>query len=75
MVDFLEDDAGLGDAQSGAPVLLRDQSGEIFAGGERIDEILRVLLVLIDVAPICTREILAKFANRLANRLPIFLYG
>ena len=74
-VDFLEDDAGLGDAESRAAVLLRNQNREIFAGGERIDELLRVLLVLIDVSPICARETLAKFANRLANRLPILLNG
>jgi hypothetical protein len=51
-VDLFEDDAGLGDAEAGTAIRLRNQRREITAGGQRIDKGLRIFAGLVDVAPI-----------------------
>ena len=64
-VDLLEDDRGLGDAQPGAAVLLRDQRRQPAGLGQRLDELLRVGALLVQLAPILGRESRAQRPHRL----------
>ena len=72
-VDLLQDDAGLGDAETGAAILFGDQRAEIAARRQRIDKGLRIFAGLVDVAPIGIGEARADLADRIADRLTVFL--
>ena len=71
-VDLFEDDARLGEVQSRSSVRFGDEGRQIAGGGQRVHEGRRVLLGLVDGAPVLVRELLAEPADVLPNRLPPF---
>jgi hypothetical protein len=69
VVDLLQDDRRVADAQAAAAVLRRDQGGQPAAFGEGADELLRVRLPGVDLAPVLAREPAAEIRHALADRL------
>jgi hypothetical protein len=67
LVDFLHDDAGLGQAKAQAAVLGGDQSREQAGLGERVHKLLRVTAVAVRFAPVRVREAGAQEAGLLAQ--------
>ena len=68
-VDLLEHDAGLDHAEAGAAVLRRNQDREPSAVRQRLDELLRILLLGIEPAPVVVRESGADLTDGLAKLL------
>src|SRR5262249_25851112 len=73
--DFLQDDAGLGDAHTGAAIFLRNKSGQIPGLGKDPNKLFWVFLNLVDLAPVGVWKIPAQLANALPNRLLVLLAG
>ena len=55
-VDLLHDHRGLGQAEAGAAVLLRDQRGEPAGLGQRLDEGFRIAALGVDLLPVRRRS-------------------
>src|ERR1700722_17825933 len=68
-VDFLEDDGCLSDAETGTTVLFGNKGRQITRRRERVNKGLRIILLLIDFAPILVGEAAAKVAYR-GTQLP-----
>src|SRR5204863_9775411 len=66
-VDFLENDRRVGDSESRAAVLLRNQRGEIAGLGERLHERVGIRALRVELAPVRVREGLAEIADRAAE--------
>jgi len=71
-VDLFQDEAGLEHAQAGAPELFGDEHRQPSAIGQGTNEFIRVLLLPVDLLPICLGELPAEGRHRLAK---LFLLG
>ena len=71
-VDFLQDHRGLGQAQTGTAVLLRDHRREPAGVGQGLDEGLGKTALLIDAAPVGGVEFGAEGTYTLADRVQLF---
>jgi hypothetical protein len=74
-VDFFHDHRGLGQAQAGAAVFLRDQRGHPAGLGERVDEFGGVAARLVDLAEVGVGKLRAQVAHRVADVGVVLVVG
>src|SRR5438067_10028953 len=73
MVDLLQDDCRLGDPEPGTAVLLGDEGAQPAGLRERLDELLWIFGVLVQLAPVGVREALAQLAHGSPNLLMLWI--
>jgi hypothetical protein len=69
VIDFLENDACLGDAEAGAAEFFRYQRGEPTQFGEFADEGFGIFFFAIDLTPVGVGKLLANLLDLLADLL------
>ena len=67
MIDFLEDDRRLGDAETGAAEFLGDERRQIAGRGQGADELVRIGARGVEVALLAVREATAQVADGAAQ--------